>query len=433
MASNPLCRVVPHVRRAVLGPDGAGLSDAELLNGFVARRDEDAFAVLVRRHGPMVLGVCRRVLGNTADAEDAFQATFLVLVKKAASLQAPSQVGNWLYGVAVNTSRKAKAMTRNRRMKERQAAARPRRDKLDDPQPLQARLDDELSCLPDKYRVPIVLCDLEGKPLKEAARQLGWPLGTVASRLSRGRALLARRLKRVGLLVSGAALAGVLSERVAPAAPPGPLVSSTLKAAALFAAGPAAATLPAPVAALTEGVLKAMLLSKLKVVAGLSLLVVAVAAVAGAAGVTSPARPSEAKADAPPPARLLALAPDSPRDDGDGRTVADPLDGEWRLVSVEYGGVRAKFAPWVLAFRGDRYTSNCQGSIQSGTYRSVSGKPGSLDLLDGNDPNKGATQQYLFRLEGDTLTLGFLNGGRERPASFDAPKVLVATFKRGKQ
>jgi hypothetical protein len=193
-------------------------------------------------------------------------------------------VGNWLYGVAVNTARKARAMARDRRAKEREAAARPRPEgPPDDWGRLQAVLDEELPRLPDKYRVPIVLCDLEGRTLKEAARQLGWPPGPVASRLSRGRALLARRLRRGGLPLAGGA-AALLSERAALAVP-GPLVNSTVKAAALFAAGPAAAGgVSAPVAALTDGVLKAMLMSKLKVAAGL--LLTAAVVVAGAAGFT---------------------------------------------------------------------------------------------------------------------------------------------------
>jgi RNA polymerase sigma factor (sigma-70 family) len=303
MTSGRMSRVIPHLRRAALGHDGAGLPDAELLTGYVARRDEEAFAVLVRRHGPMVFGVCRRVLGNTADAEDAFQATFLVLVRKAAAVVPRSQVGNWLYGVAINTARKAKAMTRNRRIKERQAATRPRSEEApDDWQELQAQLDEQLSRLPDKYRVPIVLCDLEGKPVKAAAKQLGWPQGTVASRLSRGRALLARRLKRGGVLLSSGALAAVLTERATSASVPSSLVSSTMKAAALFAAGQTATgTISVPVVALTEGVLKAMLMTKLKIVAGLILMVVAGVAIAGAAGVSFWTKPLEGTATAQQP------------------------------------------------------------------------------------------------------------------------------------
>ena len=248
----------------------------------------------------MVLGVCRRVLGNAADAEDAFQATFLVLVRKAAAVVPRSQVGNWLYGVAVNTARKAKAMTRNRVIKERQAAERPRpRETPDDWEQIQAQLDEQLSRLPDKYRVPIVLCDLEGKPLKEAAQQLGCPLGTVASRLSRGRSLLARRLKNSGVLLTSGALAASLTECAASASVPGSLVHSTVKAATLFAAGPTAAgTISATVVALTEGVLRAMLMTRLKIIAALSLIVVAGALIAGAGSIPGWLQPLEGTAEA---------------------------------------------------------------------------------------------------------------------------------------
>src|SRR5262249_31376838 len=158
------------------------------LERFVARRDEAAFEALVRRHGPMVLGVCRRVLRNEADAEDAFQATFLVLVKKARSVVPRALVGSWLYGVAHNTARKAKAMNSKRRAKERLAGAAPRpAAPAEACRQLHARLDEELSRLPDKYRAPVVLCDLEGKSYKEAARLLGWPQGTLSGRLTRAR------------------------------------------------------------------------------------------------------------------------------------------------------------------------------------------------------------------------------------------------------
>jgi RNA polymerase sigma factor (sigma-70 family) len=308
MPTGQLRRVIFHLRQAVARADGGSLSDAQLLDGFLLRHDADAFALLVRRHGPMVLGVCRRVLGNEADAEDAFQATFLVLVRKAAAVVPRAQVGNWLYGVAVNTARKAKAMIHNRRIKERQAATQARSEEATDNwQQWQALLDEELSRLPDKYRIPIVLCDLEGKAIKEAARQLGWPQGTVASRLSRGRALLAQRLQRGGLLLSGGALAAFLSERAATAAVPGSLVSSTVEAASVFAAGSAAAGgVSASVVALTEGVLKAMLMTKLKIAMGL--IAVAVTLGVGAAGVGYQVRADEGGASPPEPTRPLKPA-----------------------------------------------------------------------------------------------------------------------------
>src|SRR5262249_27234943 len=154
----------------------------QLLEGYVRGREEAAFAALVRRHGPMVWGVCRRVLHSHQDAEDAFQATFLVLVRKAASVVPREMVANWLYGVARQTALKARATTARRRAREKQVTAMPeppleQQALWDDLQPL---LDQELGRLPDKYRAVIVLCDLEGKTRKEAARHFRLPEGTVA-------------------------------------------------------------------------------------------------------------------------------------------------------------------------------------------------------------------------------------------------------------
>src|SRR5690348_7122538 len=183
MRTNAANCVIGHLRRAALRPDGAGLTDSELLELYVARREEAAFEALLRRHGPMVLGVCRRVLRNEADAEDAFQATFLVFVRKAASIRSRDMVSNWLYGVAHNTALKAKAMDRKRHVKEQEAGTVPKQEARTEVwQEVQTLLDTELSRLPDKYRVPIVLCDLEGKTIKEASCHLGWPQGTVATR-----------------------------------------------------------------------------------------------------------------------------------------------------------------------------------------------------------------------------------------------------------
>jgi RNA polymerase sigma factor (sigma-70 family) len=278
MATSVLGGVLRHLRRATLARDRAGLTDGDLLEGFIATRDEAAFEALARRHGPMVLGVCRRVLQNEADAEDAFQATFLILVQKAATVVPRSMVGNWLYGVAHNTALKAKAMNSKRRVKEKQAGKRltPRPAAAGQ---LQELLDDELSRLPDKYRVPVVLCDLEGKPLKEAAQQLGWPQGTVASRLARARGLLAKRLACHGLVFSSGALGVLLSEGMATAGVPAALWETTIKAAVRIAAGDTAATVAsARVAALIERVTRTMTLRKLSGTAGLVVAVVGLAA-----------------------------------------------------------------------------------------------------------------------------------------------------------
>src|SRR4029077_15436 len=178
MASSPMSEVVRHLRRSVL-PDGAGRTDGQLLADYLSRRDETALAAVVRRHGPMVWGVCRRVLHHHHDAEDAFQATFLVLVRKAASIASRKLLANWLYGVAHQTALNARTARARRKTRERQATPMPEpeagaREPWHDLRPL---LDQELSRLPARYRAPVVLCDLEGATRKEAARQLGVPEG----------------------------------------------------------------------------------------------------------------------------------------------------------------------------------------------------------------------------------------------------------------
>src|SRR5262249_27883019 len=243
MATSHTSKLIQHLRRAVLLRDGAGMTDGQLLGCFLSQQDDTAFAALVRRHGPMVWGVCRRVLRNYHDAEDAFQATFLVLVRKAAAVDPREMVANWLYGVARQTALKARSVAARRKERERQVVEMPEMaaEGQEVWHDLQRLLDQELSRLPGKYRVPIVLCDLEGQTRKEAARQLGWPEGTVAGRLATARKMLARRLARHGLAVCGASLAAVLAQNAASAPAPVSVVVSTIKAAGVFAAGQAAA------------------------------------------------------------------------------------------------------------------------------------------------------------------------------------------------
>jgi RNA polymerase sigma factor (sigma-70 family) len=291
--------VVRHLRRAALAAAGDDLTDAQLLGTFLAHRDASAFEALLRRHGPMVWGVCRRVLGE-ADAEDAFQATFLVLVRKADSVRPRRQLGGWLYGVACRTTMKARAMSAKRKAKERQAAcercargpAHAARSELLD------HLDVELARLPEKFKEPVILCDLEGKTRKEAARLLGVPEGTICSRLATARKLLAERLSRHGAALPCGALAALLSASSASAGPPKELLAGTGEAAGRLAAGEAlsAGAFPAAVVALTEGVVKAMLLSKLT---GFWAVALALCVGVGAVGLTY--RPAQA-APRPSPA-----------------------------------------------------------------------------------------------------------------------------------
>jgi RNA polymerase sigma factor (sigma-70 family) len=176
-------------------------TDGQLLEQFLAEQDDNAFATLMARHGPMVLGVCSRILGRGADADDAFQAAFLVLLRRADSLRARLAVGDWLHGVARRTALNAKRLSERRRVKER-SAARPAAQPDNKRDDRVALVGEELNRLPEKYRLPVVLCDLEGRTRQEAAQRLGWPEGTVAGRLARGRAMLARYLIHRGIELS---------------------------------------------------------------------------------------------------------------------------------------------------------------------------------------------------------------------------------------
>jgi RNA polymerase sigma factor (sigma-70 family) len=324
MATSQMSKVMEHLRRTVLLREGAGLTDGQLLEVYLRHRDEAALAVLVRRHGAMVWGVCRRVLRNYHDAEDAFQATFLVFVRKATSIAAPELLANWLYGVAHQTALKARATTAKRGARERQVTEMPEpavreKDLWNDLKPL---LDQALSRLPDKYRVAIIRCDLEGETRKEAARQLGVPEGTLAARLARGRKMLAQRLARHGLAVSSGLLAALLAENTASALVPIAVECSTIKATSLFASGQvsAAGLISIKAVALADGVLRTMFLAKLKiairVVMGMALLGVGCGLYPTFAAV-----PPEAKQEAasPPPSEFGALGEQRRRPAKDGQ------------------------------------------------------------------------------------------------------------------
>jgi RNA polymerase sigma factor (sigma-70 family) len=284
MAARHMDEVIKRLSRAVIVRDGASLADSHLLNCFIADRDEAAFEALVRRHGPMVWGVCRRILFNIQDAEDAFQATFLILIRKAESIVPREMVANWLYGVAYKTALKTRAMTAKRSVKEKQVVHMPEitagpPERVHDWQPV---LDYEVNRLNSKYRAAVVLCDLEGKTRREAARQLGVPEGTLSARLDRARKTLAKRLTRQGVAFTGASLAVALAHNAASASVPALVVSSTIRAASVLMSGPVVAksAISIKVLTLTEGVIQAMFLSKLK----MALAVVLTLSLIGTAG-----------------------------------------------------------------------------------------------------------------------------------------------------
>jgi RNA polymerase sigma factor (sigma-70 family) len=296
--------VLRHLRKAALLQAGDRLTDGQLLESFVARRDEGAFEALVRRHGAMVLGVARRVVGNTEDVEDVFQATFLVLVRKAASIRPRETLGNWLYGVAYRTAMKSRSVAARRLAKERQVRemARAQAPEEEVGEELLRLLDKELSRLPDKYRLPVVLCDLEGRPRKLVARQFAIPEGTLSSRLSTARRMLAKRLARYGFAVSGGALAALTAR--ASAAVPVSLVVSTVRVGLRVAAGQAVA-LTVPVS-LSKEVVKTMFLVKLKLVFG-AVMVVAALGAGGVAYQVGGPRAAQAAPEAKPLSELEAL------------------------------------------------------------------------------------------------------------------------------
>ncbi|HYH66157.1 MAG TPA: RNA polymerase sigma factor [Urbifossiella sp.] len=277
------------LRRAVAAP-----ADARLLDDFLAGRDPDAaFAALVARHGPVVRAACRRALGDTPDADDAFQATFVVLARRAADVWPREAVGAWLYGVAGKVARKARAVRDRRRAREQPLAAAPEPAAPPEPTSLCDALDRAVRALPEVYRAAVVACDLQGLSRAEAAAALGWKEGTLSGRLARARELLARRLTRGGFTLPAGGLAAVLGV-------PAPVGADLLARTAAHWRGRAAGV-PAPVAALTDGVTAAVLPAK----------AVAAAVLVLAAGVWAAARQDDPPplTKAPPPAKAPAAPP----------------------------------------------------------------------------------------------------------------------------
>lgn len=289
--------------------------DGLLLTAFIERREPEAFESLVQRHGPMVLGVCQRILGHAQDAEDAFQAVFLVLARKAESVRPREMVGNWLYGVAYRTSLQARASATRRRSREMHVDSFPEpsvtpRDAWQDLQPV---LDEELNRLPDHYRSAVVLCELEGRPRADAARLLGIPEGTLSSRLAAARKLLADRLTRRGLALPAAGLATLMSTN-AVSAVPAPLIGSVVQAAFASSLPHAASAgfVSANAVTLANGVMKSMFLSKLKIASAWFL---GLGLVAGGVGMTlaDGPKPNAEKPGAKPNAERPGAKPNAER------------------------------------------------------------------------------------------------------------------------
>lgn len=426
-----------YLRRTVLLPDGAGLSDGQLLECFLTRRDDAAFAALVHRHGPMVWGVCRRILHNHHDAEDAFQATFLVLVRKAASVQPRDKVANWLYGVAYQTSHRARVSTAKRQKREQLVASPPESAAVErDLGPnLRGLLDQELRRLPDKYRTPIILCDLEGKSGQEAARQLGCPEGTLTGRLSRARAMLAKRLARSGLGLSAGALATALAENAASGCVPPAVLSSTIQAAALMAKGKMATTgvISAQVAALTKGVLTTMLLTKLK---NSMIVVLLLSIVSGMGVVTYSALGKQADGRKEEDKKVLQ----QPRRDQAQEELAK-LQGTWLGVRLEANGQAApveQAKQFKILIKEDKVVFNPETEKRTSTLKlDLSRKPHEMHLTPLDGPAKKETAKAIYSLEKDELTICVNNvPGGPPPTKFETksdPGLRLLVLEREKK
>jgi RNA polymerase sigma factor (sigma-70 family) len=341
-----------------------GSSEGELLERFVTGNDEVAFEALVARHGPMVLGVCRHLLRDPNDVDDAFQATFLVLIRKAGTLRRCDLLGNWLYGVAYRVAARARALSarRNSRLASGHDSVEGLTNQERGPDVGRDHamhleqgpwLHQEVSHLPEKYRVPIVLCYFEGLTHDEAALRLGWPLGTVKGRLARARDLLRRRLTRRGVTLSAAALGSHLAVIEAKAAVPASLRLTTLEAAHALACEVGASlarssAVSLPVSALVEGVLHTMIANQIKSVVLSSLLVigtVATGVVVGASqlsgGAANAGKANQVPASSTDSAAIRKAA--VPRSEGTTPSVSPQLAQQLSAARTSFGQLLSTF------------------------------------------------------------------------------------------
>src|SRR5229473_206817 len=319
------------LRRWARAGCAVGLTDAQLLERFVREREGAAFEALLRSHGPMVFGVCRRLLNNAQDVEDAFQATFLVLVRKARSISKRESVGSWLYGVAYRIASRERIRQTNRNKHER-ALVQAMRDKgsPSDVKQTWSVVSEELNHLPEKYRAPLVLHYLEGKTKDETALQLGWPEGTVSGRLARGREMLRDRLIKRGIEASSVAMIVTFAADGALDAVPQALVRTVLQSTVCPAGEVATAGISPKVLALAKGVQRAMFISELKL--GAPVLIAAGLLVGGTAW-TIASLPAGQADERPPTAKQEPKRAQKPP-----KTDWERMQGDWKVVFRKESG-----------------------------------------------------------------------------------------------
>jgi RNA polymerase sigma-70 factor (ECF subfamily) len=411
MSGPSLNRVVHFLHRAAA--PAVGEEDGELLRRFVGAGEEAAFAGLVRRHGAMVLGVCRRLLNDAHEAEDAFQATFLVLARRAAAVRKQDSVASWLYGVAYRVSRRARAAAAQRA---RAVGAAVEPVSTADPtaeaawRELRPVIDEELGRLPEKYRTPLVLCYLEGKTNEEAAQLLGWTKGTVSGRLARARDLLRPRLARRGLGLAAGAVAVLLAQHgAAPAS--AALVETTVKAVL-------AGSLSAPAAALAQGVIRAMFRKKIMTVAAL---VVGIGLVGGGVDLLK----QYTSGGEEPPAKgkpgVVFTLPEEPKKAP--KMEADDLpklQGTWRAVALEHNGTKLSaeaVKKFRVVIRDNTVTFDPDGNKREARFAlGTNSKPKAILLKAGP---KAPMVRGIYALDEERLKLCFDNDtGKTTPTEF---------------
>ena len=445
MPAIPLGEVLKLLHTAASPPQAADLTDATLLDRYIAYRDGLAFEALVRRHGPMVLGVCRRLLRCPEDAEDAFQTVFLVLIRKAGSVKPRERLAGWLHGVARRAALKTREASFRRQAREKHAAYLPEPAASEENRSpdLERLLDQELGRLPEKYRLPIILCHLEGRTRKEAARQLGWPEGTVAGRLARARALLAQRMTQDRRPLTSVSLVAMLSQNSARAPVPVPLFRS--------------AAVSSEIAQLTRGVLKAMLLTKLK---GVAAVLAAMIFLGGGAVLLSGQsvcfdQPGKQQGSASGPATGQGDARETLATGRLGLEIkeaaapakaAGGLEGDWQAVSFaqdntkysdrKYLTAEEKVRPIMASFKDGHYQfTDVFGPRGAGSGAVVvhpDADPKTFELIPDSGIFKGEAFRGIFLRDGEALTLCFSWPVKDRPTEFRSPPnstVVLVVFK----
>jgi RNA polymerase sigma factor (sigma-70 family) len=388
-------------------------ADDVLLERFAARQEQAAFGALVARHGPLVLGVCRRVLRHEQDAEDAFQAVFCVLARKAGGLRQGTAVGAWLYAVAWRIARRAKAAQVRRRMRERQLPDVPAPENAPESvwRELCPILDEEVSRLPERYRRSFVLCHLEGKTYEVAAAELRCAPKTVSSRLTRARKRLRARLTRRGLALSAGMLTTVLSRHTVLAAVRAELALNALRTGIQYAAGRPIAE---PVADLADRFLRARVLRW--TLAGAGSVVVLLAILLLVAFLLPHAGPDGAPAPAPPAAAPIPLQADQAK-----------LQGNWRVIAKEMGGLAQPDQRIAFAFAGDKFMLLAPG-FQGPALPYVLDPAKEPKAIDVN-VDVGTVWRGIYELNGDSLKLCLnQNLGGDRPTVFRTHPGVMRVF-----